>query len=377
MAKRDFYEILGVSKSASADEIKAAYRKLAMKYHPDRNPNNKEAEDKFKEAAEAYEILSDTKKRQQYDQFGHSGPQMGGNGAGFGGMNMDDIFEHFGDIFGDIFGQQSGHRGRARTGPEPKRGHNLHKDIQITLKESFEGVSKEIAYYHFVNCAACKSTGAKEGTSPKQCSTCHGTGQVQFRQSFLVYAQPCSACGGQGFTIASTCKDCNGQSRKQVYDKFTLNIPRGIYDGAELISSGRGDAGIYGGPSGDLLLKVTVVSDKVFKRVGDDLICPLTLTYPQLVFGCQVDIESIDGSKETIKIPKGCPVGEKIIIPGKGFYKIKGANRGSLIVITKCHIPKKLSAGAKADLTTYSEEIGTGIDDSEGSIVGFFKKFLG
>ncbi|MDP3889285.1 MAG: molecular chaperone DnaJ [bacterium] len=375
--KRDYYDILGISRSASADEIKAAYRKQALKYHPDRNPNNNEAEEKFKQAAEAYEVLSDTKKRQTYDQFGHSG--MGNSGGNYSNanMNMDDIFANFGDIFGSIFGEGGAHHQRKKSGPTPARGHDLYKEETITLKEAFLGTKKDISYYRFFSCESCVGTGAKAGTKVHACATCKGLGQVQYRQGFLMYAQTCSTCHGQGYTIPSPCGACNGQSRNQKYDKFSINIPRGIFDGAELRVSGKGDSGVYGGSSGDLLIKIIISPDKNFKRVNDDLVCTVMLTYPQLVLGCQVDIESIDGSTQSIKVPKGCPVDERISIAGKGFHSMRSNARGNLVVITKCHIPKKLNTQAKQTLSDYSELIGTTAESGSGSIAGFFKKFLG
>jgi len=375
MTKRDFYDVLGVSKTASADDIKAAYRKLALKYHPDRNPGNKESEEKFKEAAEAYEILSDADKRRKYDQFGHAGMNAGGPGMGGHGMSMDDIFEHFGDIFGDLFSEQK--RARKKSGPEPRRGHDLHKDIQISLKEAYLGTKQEISYYRFAECETCKGKGTKPGTKPVPCAQCKGTGQLNYSQGFFMYSQPCGACGGQGYTIPSPCPDCRGQSRKQIYDKFTVTIPAGIFDGAELRISSKGDAGIYGGQTGDLYLKITIAADKRFKRVDDDLTCTVVLTYPQLVLGSQIDIENIDGTKESIKIPKGCPVGERIIVAGKGFTRLRTNGRGNLVVITTCDIPKKLSAEAKEVLVQYSQLIGNTVTEASGGIVGFFKKFLG
>lgn len=373
--KRDYYEILGVAKTAALDEIKAAYRKLALKYHPDRNPNNKEAEDKFKEAAEAYEVLSDQTKRQQYDQFGHAGPQMGGFG-GQGGPTMEDIFENFGDIFGDLFG--GGQQRRKKHGaPSPKRGHDLAKEISITLEESFLGTTKETTYYHFAVCDTCKGKGAANGGAFEACSQCHGYGQMQFRHGIFAYTQTCSACDGQGYNITNPCLTCRGQSRVQRYDTISINIPKGIFDGADLRVTQKGDAGIYGGDYGDLFLKVHVIPHKHFKRIDDDLHCTITLTYPQLVFGCQIEIESLDKSKETIKVPKGCPVGEKIVVSSKGFFKVRGKNRGNLIVTTLCDIPKHLSQEAETTLRTYSEQIGTKVDGAQGTVAGFFKKFLG
>lgn len=371
---KDYYKILDVAKNASKTEIKAAYRKLALKYHPDRNPDNKEAEEKFKEAAQAYEVLSDDTKRQQYDQFGPDGVGMGSHGAH--SMNMDDIFSAFGDIFGDMF--SSGARQRQSTGPTAKRGHDLSKELVITLKEAFIGTKKEITYHHFIPCTTCNAQGTKPGTSIQHCSKCNGSGQQQFRQGFFMYAQTCSACSGQGYRIQSPCQSCNGQSRTQLFDKFSVTIPQGIFDGAELRISGKGDAGIYGGSSGDLFLKIQILEDAHFKRVNDDLVCTVMLTYPQLVLGSQVEIESIDGTKHTIKVSKGCAVGEQIVIPGKGFMKLKSNARGNLIVITQCHIPKRLSAESKEALQQYSEHIGTDVNsDNTGTIGAFFKKFLG
>lgn len=372
--KRDHYEVLGVAKTASQDEIKAAYRKLALKYHPDRNPDNKEAEEKFKEAAAAYEVLSDAKKRAQYDQFGHGMENMGGMGGH--GMNMDDIFENFGDIFGNMFGGGGSARRSNRAGLEPKNGHDLAQDIVISLRESFEGLKKEISYYHFVTCESCSGKGAKAGTTPKQCTSCKGSGQMQFRQGFFMYSQPCTTCGGEGYIITDPCSGCKGKSRIQRYDKFSVNIPAGVYDGAELRIAGKGDAGVYGGKPGDLFIRIQVLEDKKFQRIDDDLVSTLVLTYPQLVLGGQVEIESIDGSMHTIKIPKGCPVGERVVIPGKGFESLRRKNvRGNLVIITQCYIPKKLSADAKKLLTEYADTVEK--SGETGGITGFFKKFLG
>ena len=377
MSKKDYYTILGVAKGASKDEIKKAYRKLAMKYHPDRNPDNKEAEEKFKESAEAYEVLSDDTKRQQYDQFGHEGFKNMGGGHGGHGMNMDDIFSQFGDIFGDMFGGGGQQRRKTTTGPEPKRGHDLHKEITISLKDAYLGLKKEISFYHFFACDDCSSKGTAPGTSVQICSACKGAGQRHIQQGFFAFAQPCSPCGANGFTIPSPCKTCKGQSRVQKYDKFTVNIPAGIYNGAELRVPNKGDAGVYGGGAGNLYVKIRVTADKKFQRSDDDLVCTIMLTYPQLVLGCQIEIENIDSTKEMVKIPKGSAVGEKIILPGKGFVKLRNKTRGNLVVVTQCHIPKKLSAEAKKLLTDYSDIIGTEAKDNEWSISGFFKKFLG
>lgn len=375
MTKRDFYEVMGVPKTASTAEIKAAYRKLAMQYHPDRNPNNKEAEEKFKEAAEAYEVLSDPQKRKQYDQFGH---QEAGGGFSHQDINMNDIFKNFEDIFGDMFGAQQNQRRRSnkKPGPVPKRGHDLGKRLSITLEESFLGVSKEIKIYRFVSCETCKGKGFPEDAVVSACPECQGTGQIDYRHGIFMYTQSCTACQGNGYTVSKVCATCKGQSRVQQYDTFNVTIPKGIFNDAELRILGKGDAGVFGGEAGDLLIHITILPHKKFTRIEDNLECSLLLTYPQLVLGCQVDVENIDGSKETIKIPRGTPVGERIVIPGKGFHKIRGKGRGNLEVITQCDIPKKLSAEEEEVLKKYSELIGNDPNPSEGVITSFFKKFL-
>ena len=380
MDQKDYYSILGVNKGSSTEEIKAAYRKLAMKYHPDRNPDDKGAENKFKEAAQAYEILSDTEKRQRYDQFGHAGVDgsAGSNPHGAHGMNMDDIFANFGDIFGEMFGQTASSKrsGRSKRGPEPVRGQDLGKEITISLKESYLGKKYDMAYYRFTECQTCEGKGAKKGTSCKSCEACKGHGQVHFRQGFFMYAQTCSTCSGLGYTIPSPCSNCSGQSRIQHYETFSVTIPQGIFDGAELRITDKGDAGMYSGPAGDLFIKVHVSPDPKFKRVNDDLVCTATLTYPQLVLGGQIEIESIDGTQETIKIPRGCPVGKEILVVGKGFAKVRGNTRGNLVVVTQCHIPKKTSTQAKEALLAYTQLLEQE-ENSESSVTSFFKKFLG
>lgn len=374
MPKKDYYETLGVTKDSSADEIKKAYRKLALKYHPDRNPGNKKAEEKFKEAAEAYDVLSDSKKRQQYNQFGHA--SMGGNADYTHFTNINDIFESFGDIFGDIFG-----RGRSRksyqTGPIPKHGHNLSKEIEISLKDSYIGSKQSVTVFHYVPCPTCNETGCKPGAKPMQCQKCKGSGEIHYRQGFFSFAQTCSSCDGEGYVITSPCPSCKGQSRIQKYEKFTVSIPAGIYDNAELRLSGKGDAGVYGGESGDLYLRIMVYPEKHFYRKDYDLVTELILPYPQLVLGCQVEIENIDRNKEIVKIPQGCPVGKKIIITGKGFKKIRGYGRGNLVVIAQCEIPHKINSETKEALLKYSQKLGKNCQNQNSGISGFFKKFLG
>lgn len=375
MAKRDYYDILGVSKTATADEIKKAYRALAMKYHPDRNPGNKEAEDKFKEAAEAYEYLSDAQKRAQYDQFGHSAGSQGG----FGGhqyQDVNDIFENFGDIFGSMFGNAGPKRRSKKNGPAPQRGHDLAQELTLSFKESFMGAKKDVGVYRFVVCDTCSGSGCKAGTKASTCTACQGSGQEIHRQGFFSFAQPCSTCRGQGFMIPTPCGSCQGQSRVQKHERLSVNIPAGIYSGAELRIAGKGDAGVFGGEAGDLFVTVSVASDDRFTRKEYDLVTTLYLTYPQLVLGAQLEIESVDGNKETIKIPQGCAVGKEIVIPGKGFPFIQGKGRGNLVIITQCEIPTKPDAELKKYLSENAEKFSSHGKNS-GGISGFFKKFLG
>ncbi len=373
MNKRDYYEVLGVQRGAPASEIKKAYRTMAVKYHPDKNPDNKDSEDRFKEAAEAYEVLSNTDKRQKYDQFGHAGLHGGTDYTQY--SNMGDIFDNFGDIFSEIFGGGRGRQRPTRTGPAPKRGHDLSKTIDIPLKDAYLGRKLDMQIYRYTPCTGCSGTGSAPGTKPTLCGTCKGAGETRYQQGFFAIAQACSPCHGGGYIISSPCTTCRGQSRTQTYDKFSVTIPAGIYDGAELRLSGKGDAGVYGGETGDMYLKVTIKNDDKFYRWNDDLVTTLNITYPQLVLGCQIDITTIDDKKETIKIPKGCPVGKEIITHGKGFQKLRGNGRGNFIVVTNCDIPTKLTRETRESLTNFAKKLGDQSQNNSSGISGFFKRF--
>lgn len=379
MAKRDYYEILGVNKSDTADSIKKAYRKLALKYHPDRNPDNKEAEEKFKEATEAYEILSDEQKRAKYDKFGHDAIQAGSDYHNF--TDAQDIFGNFGDIFSSIFGGGGGgrqHHHRPSGEMAPQGGHDLVHELTISLKESLIGAKKEIKIYHYVPCETCNHSGCAAGTKPSICKTCNGVGQIAFQQGFFSLAQPCNACRGNGVTIPTPCTACRGQSRVQKYDQLMVNIPAGIYEEADLRVSGKGDAGVYRGPSGTLFIKIHVDKDPHFFRRNNDLVTKIALTYPQLVLGAQIDIASLDGEMHSIKIPKGCAVGAEIVIPGKGFKNLRGVGAGNLVFITDCVIPKKTSNEAKDLLLAYNTQLEAEKSSGDTSgLSGFFKRFLG
>lgn len=372
--KRDYYEILGVSRTADQEEIKKAYRKLALKHHPDRNPGKKEAEGHFREATEAYEVLSDAGKRKAYDQYGHAATQ----GTGQQHENMEDIFEGFGEMFENLFGSSYAKRGGKKGRPAAQRGQDLAQKIEISLKEAYLGIKREIKVYHFVTCETCSGSGCKAGTTPTMCSSCQGSGTTTHRQGFFAINQPCSACHGQGFRITDPCPECRGQSRVQKHEKLSVSIPSGIPDSAELRLTGKGDAGVFGGTSGDLYLEVSITPDKVFSRIENDLVMTLMLSYPQLVFGCQIEIENIDDSRELLRIPKGCPVGKHIVVENKGFAKLRGSGKGNLIVVTNCDIPSKLSEQTKEVLLAYSEKLDKEHKDrASGGIYGFFKRFLG
>ncbi len=373
MSKQDYYSMLGVSKSASAEEIKKAYRKKAMEYHPDRNPGNKEAEANFKDIARAYEVLSDEGKKRQYDSMGHESYSNAESNGGFGHGgghhgNMDDIFSSFGDIFGSMFG--GGRKTKARTAAA--RGDDLSTTISISLKEAFLGTKKELKIYRHCTCKTCKGLGSSDGSKPNICATCHGQGQVIMQQGFFSFAQPCTKCNGNGFTIKSPCKTCKGQSRVKDYETLTVTIPNIVFHKAELRLPGKGDAGVYGGESGDLFITISITSDSKFSRKGDDLLIDLEVQYPQLVLGASLNIESIDESIQKLEIPAFTAVDSKIKISGKGFAKANSNGRGDFIVNLKCNVPKKLSSKAEELLTEFAKELEVSTKKKAGKNSGWF-----
>ena len=354
MEKRDYYEVLGVSKSATADEIKKAYRKKAIQYHPDKNPGDKEAEEKFKEAAEAYDVLSDEQKRQRYDQFGHAAFSGAGGGGGYGGfggfggggfsMNMDDIFEHFGDIFGGHFGGRSSSRGGT------SRGTNLRVRVKITLEEAATGVEKKIKLNKKVTCSHCNGTGAENPSDLETCSVCGGTGRVvRTTQSFFGPMQTqttCSACHGTGKVIKKKCHKCGGEGLETSSEVVSINIPAGIYDGAQLAMKGYGNAAPQGGVSGDLYIIVEVEEHKDLIRNNDDLIYNLMLPLTVAVLGDEVVIPTLEG-KVKIKIKPGTQPGEVLRLRNKGVPSLNGYGRGDLLVNIGVYIPERISSEEK------------------------------
>lgn len=351
MTKRDFYEILGVSKTATADEIKKAYRQKAIQFHPDKNPGNKEAEEKFKEAAEAYEILSNPEKRQRYDQFGHSG--MNGN-AGFGGhdMSMDDIFSMFGDIFGGGgFGGFGGFGGGSRSrGPRQHRGSDLRVKVSLTLNEVLNGVEKKIKVKKYVPCTHCSGTGAQGGSSYSTCSTCRGSGHVTRIQNTLLgqmqTTTTCPTCNGEGQIITNKCTHCQGEGVVRDEEVISIKIPAGVGEGMQLNVSGKGNAGRRGGINGDLFVVIQEEEHKELVRDGNNLIYDLFITFPEITLGTTKEIPTVD-SKVKVKIEAGTQPEKILRLRGKGLPDVNGYGKGDLLVRVHVWIPKKLNSEEK------------------------------
>ncbi|MDO4592386.1 MAG: molecular chaperone DnaJ [Comamonadaceae bacterium] len=359
MSKRDFYEVLGVSKTASDDELKKAYRKLAMKYHPDRNQGDKakEAEEKFKEVKEAYEMLSDSQKRAAYDQYGHAGvdPNMrGGMGGGdFGGG----FAEAFGDIFGDMFGGRAG--GGARGGRQVYRGNDLSYSMEITLEEAAKGKDAQIRIPSWDNCDTCHGSGAKPGTSPKTCTTCGGNGSVQMRQGFFSVQQTCPHCRGTGKIIPEPCTACSGQGKIKRQKTLEVKIPAGIDDGMRIRSTGNGEPGMNGGPPGDLYIEIRIKEHDIFERDGDDLHCQVPVSFITAALGGEIEVPTLQG-KAAIDIPEGTQAGKQFRLRGKGIKGVRSSYPGDLY----CHIvvetPVKLTEYQRKLLRELEESLQKG-----------------
>jgi molecular chaperone DnaJ len=347
MSKRDYYEILGVAKSASDDEIKKAYRKLAIKYHPDKNPDDKSAEDKFKEAAEAYEVLSNPEKRQRYNQFGHAGVSGNAGGYGGGGMNMDDIFSQFGDIFGGAFG--GGFGGGSRGGRRVNRGSNLRIKVKLSLSDIANGVEKKLKVNKQVSCNTCSGSGAKNGNYDT-CRQCNGTGvQTRVQQTILGAMQTqttCSACHGEGRTVKDKCGTCHGDGIVRGEEVITVNIPAGVADGMQLSMSGKGNAAPRGGINGDLIILVEEEEHPELKREGSHLIYNLHISIPDAILGTQVEIPTID-AKAKIKIEPGTQSGKVLRLKSKGLPDVNSYGRGDLLVEINVFTPTHLSSEEK------------------------------
>lgn len=381
--KRDYYEVLGIGKNATDAEIKSAYRKLAKKYHPDLNPGNKEAEEKFKEVNEANDVLSDPQKRQRYDQFGFAGVDpnyaaangggAGGFGGGFGGVDLGDIF---GDIFGGGFGGGfSGFGGGSstRTANAPRKGHDIQASVILTFEEAAHGCSKKITINRQDTCPDCGGTGAAKGTSPETCPDCGGRGYVvtQQRTPFGVMQsqQPCSHCGGRGTIIRNPCKTCRGTGKTAARKSLEINIPAGIDDDQNIALRGQGDAGSNGGPAGDVIVHVTVKADPMFERDGYDVTIHVPITFSQAVLGDDVEVPTVDG-RIVQHIPEGTQSGTKFRLRGQGIQYLNGRGRGAQYVIVDVEIPKKVTRAQREALKAFEDSMK---EDNYEKRKGFFK----
>ena len=362
MAKRDYYEVLGVGKSADKEEIKKAYRKLAVKYHPDRNPGNKEAEDKFKEATEAYEVLSDEKKRATYDQYGFAGLDgMGGAGAG-GYSNafhdFSDLFSGFGegafsDVFSSFFG--GGSSRRARDPNAPARGNDLRKDVRISFKDAVFGAKLDVRFSHKENCEKCHGTGCSSGSGRKTCPTCGGAGQVRRSMGMFAVQQTCPNCRGSGTIIESPCSDCRGTGAVSKTKVVTIKIPAGVDDGRQIVIPHEGDSGFNGGPAGDLYIVLNVDNDKFFERNGDDLYCAVPLTLSQAVLGAKLHIKSLDGRDIVFSVPACTAHGAQLRIRGEGIPQGDSGRKGDLYLKFFVSFPNHLNSEQKKLMERYAE----------------------
>ena len=373
MAKKDYYEVLGVVKSSSADEIKKAYRKLALKYHPDRNKNDKTAEAKFKEASEAYHVLSDKERRTNYDQFGHAAFEGAGGRGGFSNFDFSGTFSDiFGsDIFDDFFEGFGGGRGRRRRRSSDFRGADLRYDISITLEEAYNGKKEEINFSSSEKCQRCDGYGAEPGSKPISCSTCDGQGQVRSSQGFFTIQQTCGNCGGSGEQISSPCRDCKGIGKKQSRKKIWTNIPKGVDDGTRIRLSGKGEAGIKGGGNGDLYIFVSVESHNIFKRSEENLFFEFPISIADAALGTTVEVPTIDGGKAKVKIPAGTQNGKQFRLKEKGMPMMRNKNYGDLYIRAITEVPVSLTKEQRNLLEEFKK-----LEDSKTNpiIRNFFEK---
>lgn len=350
MSKRDYYEVLGVDKNADDKEIKKCYRRVAMKFHPDRNSDDPESDDKFKEATEAYEVLMDSEKRAAYDQYGHAGvdPSMGG--GGFGGGNFSDIF---GDVFGDIFG------GSGRGPGGPARGSDLRYTLDISLEDAVKGTTVEIRVPSLSSCDTCNGSGAKKGSSPTTCGTCGGAGQVRMQQGFFQVQQTCPKCHGRGKTITDPCGGCHGQGRVEKTKTLSVKVPPGVDTGDRIRLSGEGEAGPEGGPSGDLFVQMSVKQHPIFEREGKNLYCEVPITFVAAALGGELEVPTLDG-RVKLKIPAETQTGKLFRLRSKGVKPVRGGGVGDLLCRAVVETPVNLNKEQKELLNQFQESLGEG-----------------
>lgn len=346
MSKRDYYEILGVERDASEKEVKKAYRRVAMKHHPDRNPDDKASEDKFKEASEAYEVLSDAQKRGAYDQYGHDAGNQGGFGGGAGGASFSDIF---GDVFGDVFGGGGGGRSRG-----PARGSDLRYNLDIGLEEAVKGTEVKIRIPSMVACNPCNGSGAKKGSAPVTCTTCGGVGQVRMQQGFFSVQQTCPNCRGRGKMISDPCSSCYGQGRVEETKTLSVKVPPGVDVGDRIRLGGEGEAGPDGGPAGDLFVQINVREHKIFERDGKHLYCEVPISFIDAALGGELDVPTLDG-RVKLKIPEETQTGKLFRLRGKGVTPVRGGSTGDLLCRVVLETPVKLTKHQKELLQQLDE----------------------
>ena len=367
MAKRDYYEVLGINKSASADQIKSAYRKLAVKYHPDKNKGDKASEEKFKEASEAYHVLSNAERKQNYDNFGHAAFENGGGGRG--GFGNFDFSSSFSDIFEDFFGEGFG--GGRRSRRSNNRGSDLRYDLSITLEEAYSGKKQDIKFSTSEKCNTCKGSGSKPGTSASSCSMCGGHGQVRSSQGFFTVQQTCPQCSGSGEQITNPCPECSGQGKRQASKRLSVTIPKGVDDGTRIRLSGKGEAGTKGAGSGDLYLFINVYSHDLFKRSDENLFFECPISIADAALGTSIEIPTIDGGKAKIKIPAGTQSGKQFRLKGKGMPYMRGSGNGDLYIQVNTEVPISLNREQKELLEKFREIEN---EKSNPSIKKFFQK---
>ncbi len=380
--KRDYYEVLGVSRDATADDLKKAYRKLAVQFHPDKNPDDKGAEEKFKEVSEAYDVLSDEQKRAAYDRYGHAAFSGGMGGPGTGGSaggGFHDPFDIFREVFGGgggvfetFFGGGGG--GQRRRGG-PQRGSDLRYALEITLEEAAHGAEREIEYERLVGCKTCSGSGSASGSGKKTCRTCGGAGQVISSRGFFQVQQTCPDCNGTGETISDPCKACRGVGRVKERTRVRLRIPAGIEEGSRLRSQGNGDAGTSGGPAGDLYVVIHLKPHDIFQRDGDDLHCELPMAFTIAALGGEITVPTIEG-KASVKIPAGTQNGTTFRLRGKGLKRLGEGSNGDLYVHVQIAVPTKMTAEQKAKLQEFAHLLGENASDMEESFFEKAKKFF-
>ena len=368
MAKKDYYDILGVNKSASKDEIKKAYRTTAFKYHPDKNPSDKAAEEKFKEASEAYSVLSDDKKKANYDQFGHAAFEGGGGGGGFSGFDTSSFSDIFEDFFSDFTGGSSRGSGRRSSG---NRGNDLRYDVSISLEDAYKGLDKKILYTTYKKCNSCKGSGAEPGSKPVECDYCDGRGKVRSNQGFFTVQQTCPQCDGYGETISKACSTCRGNGKVQSEENVSVKIPKGVDDGTRIRLAGKGEAGSKAAGNGDLYLFISVQNHSLFKRSEENLFFELPIGFADAALGATIEVPCIDGSKVKVKIPAGTQYGKQLRLKEKGMPILRRNSYGDLYIRIIPEVPVSLTKRQKEILEEFKELENTKISPT---IKSFFEK---